>query len=658
MEITNNNWTNVTVDYILDSLRNADYVSVDTELTGIDVNSKNFIDSLEERYIQCANCVNKYQIMQLGITTFKIGENLSTKTIYECKPFNIYLFPPQSYGNQNIHMEISAINFNREHNFDFNKWIYGGVEYLNDKQIDEKRKFYLERDVNTFKSYTPVQLKTDDYRQKQKENVDSVKLFLENKNLNSILIVKPKGILMVSLMDALTKEDKEKLYFTEEYISECKCEVNNNLESKSMVTMEVEVDSEIKLNSKCKKGDIIGEACNLKEEQYLKIYKVKDENHRKELEKYYKEVYIEDLISRKKGAKILFDELVKLKIPIIGHNCLLDFMFLITHFSSDMQIKLPKTETNKPAIENDYLPITIVNVQPVNLLTEFKKKFNELFYETYDTRYLFSIYSKLFNIGFSETNLETLYCYFLSKNKTYKETHEINLTSTNPIIIKNKYLEFNVHNLDPNKKYHDAAYDSYVTGCLYLMILNDSQDSPDIKNFSNKKFNLIGSMYKEINMLDMENNEETIYPNTFFMAIVINQGIKMNNLNLKDLYSLLESKKRLAHSYKDFSVNSVVFFIKKGSISISNMIEGNQSEVIELEEDFINKLYDLLDKLNKSEIKSTPGTYNKKIKSFKEKQEKENKNLELKEKVNEIINKESNFTIITDLNEFRKLVNS
>lgn len=88
------------------------------------------------------------------------------------------------------------------------------------------------------------------------------------------------------------------------------------------------------------------------------------------------------------------------------------------------------------------------------------------------------------------------------------------------------------------------------------------------------------------------------------------------------------------------------------------MIEGNQSEVIELEEDFINKLYDLLDKLNKSEIKSTPGTYNKKIKSFKEKQEKENKNLELKEKVNEIINKESNFTIITDLNEFRKLVNS
>lgn len=64
---------------------------------------------------------------------------------------------------------------------------------------------------------------------------------------------------------------------------------------------------------------------------------------------------------------------MKLKIPIIGHNCLLDFMFLITHFSSDMQIKLPKNETNKPAIENDYLPITIVNVQPVNLLTEFKK---------------------------------------------------------------------------------------------------------------------------------------------------------------------------------------------------------------------------------------------------------------------------------------------
>lgn len=51
------------------------------------------------------------------------------------------------------------------------------------------------------------------------------------------------------------------------------------------------------------KGDIIGEACNLKEEQYLKIYKVKDENHRKELEKYYKEVYIEDLISRKKVLK-------------------------------------------------------------------------------------------------------------------------------------------------------------------------------------------------------------------------------------------------------------------------------------------------------------------------------------------------------------------
>ena len=57
---------------------------------------------------------------------------MSTKPInflirYEAKPFNIYIFPQEYKGHSaQITLDVSAIEFNKKYNMDWNKWINQG----------------------------------------------------------------------------------------------------------------------------------------------------------------------------------------------------------------------------------------------------------------------------------------------------------------------------------------------------------------------------------------------------------------------------------------------------------------------------------------------------------------------------------------------------
>jgi len=64
--------------------------------------------------------------MQFGFTVF-VAEPLAS---FVAHPFNVYLFPASDSGmKSSLAMDMDTANFHKQHNFDFNKWIYEGIDY-------------------------------------------------------------------------------------------------------------------------------------------------------------------------------------------------------------------------------------------------------------------------------------------------------------------------------------------------------------------------------------------------------------------------------------------------------------------------------------------------------------------------------------------------
>jgi poly(A)-specific ribonuclease len=121
------------------SIETADFISVDTELTGLTVRPTDMIDSLEERYSNLKDTVNQYLIIQFGICCFH-----KTKKGYVAEPFNFYLFP--GYPSKILHLErtftisTSSIRFLSQYGFDFNTCMHYGLSYLNRDQEEQGKK--------------------------------------------------------------------------------------------------------------------------------------------------------------------------------------------------------------------------------------------------------------------------------------------------------------------------------------------------------------------------------------------------------------------------------------------------------------------------------------------------------------------------------------
>ena len=105
----------------------ADFISLDLELTGINPWNNNILDFPETRYTKYKSTAEKFRIIQLGICTWhKNYDQNENKFNYIVRPYNIYVFPEENVGNSLINCETGAIIFNRDHGMDFNKWIYKG----------------------------------------------------------------------------------------------------------------------------------------------------------------------------------------------------------------------------------------------------------------------------------------------------------------------------------------------------------------------------------------------------------------------------------------------------------------------------------------------------------------------------------------------------
>ncbi len=272
MQVTNNNF-DVIAPKIEDLLNSCEFYSIDEEMTGIGIKGlkETPYDTLPERYDIMRQVALKYNMIQFGICTFNKDDKNPDNPKLKASPFNIYTFP----SNGTITMSASAIDFNRKHNMDFQKWIYEGVNCAN--QDDEERYLIeIKNGVSDIKNLLKLNYNSD--KQYVNKALNEVKEWYNSTNLKlKPLKLDPfNGYLRLA-----TRQRLIQLYGT----------------------------------------NIIIESIGEDKSRHLQIKLNKDHEN-----------YIKTQINKKIGLRRIFKAMIASKKPLIIHNGFYDLLFMLAAY--------------------------------------------------------------------------------------------------------------------------------------------------------------------------------------------------------------------------------------------------------------------------------------------------------------------------------------
>ena len=468
MEITSDNYLQKESEIISD-IQKCDFISFDLEMTGIAVGSRHFLDSPAERYLKHKLSAEKFKNIQFVLVPWfkKTDSTDKNKIIYEAKPYNIYVFPGKELDYMNINCEVSALVFNSKHGMNFNTWVYKGVNYLNSRQYTNLVLRTKDRNFNTTTNFDKSR---NIYK---KEDLDTYNMFekkffefFNDKNTNNNLFTYKKlpSFMICHLLSKLSEEQRDQIYI----------QIEKNEEK----------EGEDKLIIK----KVIKE-----EKQKL----ISEDNQKK-----FKEM------EKAKGVKNLWDEIVKNKKIIVGHNLSIDILFCFSHFGETL---------------------------PDNY-EQFKKLVNSSFNGVYDTKYLYNTLSSKEDTIY-DSSLEVIYEKLSNK---FKDSINVNIPTdfTNYIEkMKNK----------SETEYHQADFDAFITGLafcyLFTNYIEKGKEKDKLLEFYNYKVFFMKTFYKCFNFKDVE---EFIQPNT--IPYCLRSLTKICDFNLEKiindskLFSLIKEK--------------------------------------------------------------------------------------------------------------------
>lgn len=139
MEGCASNFKEVLADF-QSRLAGADFVAIDTELTGVDIEGEpdGFEDTAQERIEKMCRIAERYTLIQLGLTIVGRAE---ADCQMSCASYNLFAFPyvgPELLDREpGFYCQASALKFNSDHKVNFNTWINEGIPYMS--REDEKR---------------------------------------------------------------------------------------------------------------------------------------------------------------------------------------------------------------------------------------------------------------------------------------------------------------------------------------------------------------------------------------------------------------------------------------------------------------------------------------------------------------------------------------
>ncbi|XP_033230635.1 pre-piRNA 3'-exonuclease trimmer-like [Belonocnema kinseyi] len=138
-EVTDKNFEEL-YPKIEETLKKAVFLAIDTEFSGLKTDffvKESLFDSPDERYVKVKNNIQPFIIIQFGFTAF---HHIREKNAYGAETFNFYLLP-RSIPTKNRHFvwQITALEFLAVYKFDFNKFAYTGISYLDEADEIELR---------------------------------------------------------------------------------------------------------------------------------------------------------------------------------------------------------------------------------------------------------------------------------------------------------------------------------------------------------------------------------------------------------------------------------------------------------------------------------------------------------------------------------------
>jgi hypothetical protein len=156
------------------------------------------------------------------------------------------------------------------------------------------------------------------------------------------------------------------------------------------------------------------------------------------------------------GFRLVFLDMIECKKPMIGHNCLFDFMFMMRWL--DSPFKEGKTDT----------------------LTDFKAKFNGYFPVVFDTKYVAS--SSIADGIIMDTSLGELY-------------QNLVAPAVDSGVCKVRFASGFDQYYSGGGQFHDAGWDAYCTGALFCYQLSLVPSMDQMKEKSGNKLFMMYSMF-------------------------------------------------------------------------------------------------------------------------------------------------------------------
>ncbi|XP_021696424.1 poly(A)-specific ribonuclease PARN isoform X2 [Aedes aegypti] len=498
MEITTKNFIEQ-LPTIRQTIREASFFAIDGEFTGL-TSDRNVLpfDTPEEVYLKTIDNSADFVIIQLGLCAFRVDPE-SGQVSYKC--FNFYCYPK---GRMHIFScQGESMRFLAENGFDFNKLFREGLSYCGEADEDRLRTELKERQDQRAAALEA----------KEEENGN-------NDSLNMVPVPPEEEKLMKEISERieefLKSEDKD---YT---ITNC-----NGFQRKLVYQM---IDSQFRKTVSTSSVTLENNhKAILVERKRTKEQELKLEEERVAQEN-------EDL-ERMVGLSLVLQELSRARKLIIGHNMLLDLLFIIRQF---------------------FRPLP-------HCYQEFKKIVRELFPLILDTKYLC-------------TNGEL-------KVHVYSSVlgHVFEAVNKAPFNIPEVTCGFEEHKYSPDDmKQHDAGYDAYLTGLCFLGLasffkvdLKDLTRDPILKAYINRIFLLRVS---EINYIYTHGKEPSFsrehvffvsFPETWRQSDIVNRfrnygQVYVNWVNSNSAFVTLHNRDYASH---------VIKTIDKASITICTLTQ-------------------------------------------------------------------------------------
>ncbi|XP_027208693.2 poly(A)-specific ribonuclease PNLDC1 isoform X2 [Penaeus vannamei] len=123
---------------ILEDIKTAAFISLDTEFTGLLADAAfkgSLFDDGLQRYQKLSCNIRKFMICQMGMAVFK---GIPHTNGYTVTSYNFYLRPHSCTSFDPTFMcQTSSLEFLQRFKFDFNKWLYGGITSMNTDEENE-----------------------------------------------------------------------------------------------------------------------------------------------------------------------------------------------------------------------------------------------------------------------------------------------------------------------------------------------------------------------------------------------------------------------------------------------------------------------------------------------------------------------------------------